>query len=148
MRRNPIVTVGVFLVKPHGIVSELFPIRLRALERICRKLMAPCLYRGQEEAGRQLLERLLKRDEKPLVLEVVIGVLLAARLCDQDIDPKVEAIVAVVGASIDPDDYPVKIIYAPFDRDLTDDKEVAALVASMMTSPDGDAPSAHTGSAE
>lgn len=142
------VTVGAILVKPHGTVPELFPIRLRALERICRKLMAPGLYRGQEEAGRQLLERLLRRDEKPLVLEVVIGVLLTARLCEQDIDPKVRAIVAVVGAGIDPDDYEVRIFHEPFDRDLMDAREVSALVASMMTPPDGDEPSTQAGSAE
>ncbi|GEO42145.1 hypothetical protein SAE02_62930 [Skermanella aerolata] len=142
------VSVGAILVKPHGIDSELFPIRFRTLERICRKLMAPGLYRGQEGAGRQLLERLLRRDEKPLVLEVVIGVLLTARLCDQDIDPKVRAIVAVVRAGLDPDEYEVRIFHEPFDRDLMDAEEVSALVASMMTSPDGDAPSARTGSAE
>jgi hypothetical protein len=142
------VTVGAILVKPCGIVPELFPVRLRSLKRICRKLMAPSPYRGQEEAGRRLLERLLRRDEKLLVLEVVIGVLLTARICDQDIDPKVRAIVAVVGASIHPDDYEVRIFHEPFDWDLTDDREVSALIASMVQPLSGDEPSARAGFAE
>jgi hypothetical protein len=119
------ITVGVILMKQHGIVPELAPMRLRALERICRKLMAPGLYRDQEKAGRQLLECLLRRDEKPLVLEVVIGVLLTARLCDQDIDPNIRAIVAVAGIGIDPDDYPVKVFHHPLDGDLTDVSELS-----------------------
>jgi hypothetical protein len=56
--------------------------------------MAPGLYRNQEKDGRHLLQRLLDREEKPPVLEIIVGVLLAARLCDQDIDVKVRAIIA------------------------------------------------------
>ena len=120
MRKSPLITVGVILMKKHGIVPELAPMRLRALERICHKLMAPGLYRDKEKAGRQLLERLLRQDEKPLVLEVVIGVLLTARLCDRCIDPKVRAIVVIAGVGIDSDDYPVKVFYDPLDWDIND----------------------------
>jgi hypothetical protein len=100
MKRNPVVTVGAILMRTNGIVPELTQVRLRTLEGICRKLMAPGLYRDQEKDGRLLLQRLLRRADRPSALEVIIGVLLAARLCDQDIDLRVRAIIAVVDTGL------------------------------------------------
>ena len=136
MKRNPVVTVGAILVRPAGLVTELTPVRLRTLSGICRKLMAPGLYRDQEKEGRSLLKRLLGRADKPFALEVVIGVLLAARLCDQDIDSRVRAVVAVAGIDIDPGDYPVKIFHDPFDCDFADADEFSALVATLVQTSD------------
>jgi hypothetical protein len=95
--------------------------------------MAPGLYRDQEMDGRRLLQRLLRRADKPSSLEVIIGVLLAARMCDQDIDPRVRAIIAVADTGTNPQDYPVEVILEPFDYDLRNDDGVAALVASLVT---------------
>jgi hypothetical protein len=132
MKRNPVAHVGVVMVRSSGIVTELAPVRYRTLTGICRKLMAPGLYRNQEEDGRHLLQRLLGRTEKPPVLEIIVGVLLAARLCDQDIDVKVRAIIAVVDNGTDPGDYPVKVFEEPFTYDLRNADEIAALVASLV----------------
>jgi len=113
-------------------MAELTPVRHRTLLGICRKLMAPGLYRDQEMDGRRVLQRLLGRAEKPFALEVIIGVLLAARMCDQDIDPRVRAMVAVVDIGTNPEDYPVKVLEEPFDHDLQDAGGVGALVASLV----------------
>jgi hypothetical protein len=137
MKRNPVVTVGAILMKPAGMVTELTPVRLRTLNGICRKLMAPGLYRDQEKEGRRLLKRLLGRADKPFPLEVMIGVLLAARLCDQDIEPRVRAIVAVVEIDTDPEDYPVKVFHDPFDCDFTDADAVSTLVALLVQNMEG-----------
>jgi hypothetical protein len=126
------VTVGVVLMKPSGMVPELTQVRLRTLEGICRKLMAPGLYRDQEMDGRWVLQRLLGRAERPFALEVIIGVLLAARMCDQDIDSRIRAIIAVAEIGTNPEDYPVEVIHEPFDYDLGDDDGVAAFVASLV----------------
>lgn len=67
MKRNPMVTVGVVLMKPSGTVIELSTLRHRTLTGICRKLMAPGLYRDQELEGRRL-QRLLGRGDKPSAL--------------------------------------------------------------------------------
>jgi hypothetical protein len=131
MKRNPVIHVGVILIKPEGVMPELAPVRHRTLLGICRKLMAPSLY--QEMDGRRLLQRLLGRAERPSVLEVIIGVLLTARMCDQDIDPKIRAIIAVADIGTNPEDYPVEVILEPFDYDLRNDDGVAALVASLVT---------------
>jgi hypothetical protein len=110
----------------------------RTLLGICRKLMAPGLYQNKEVGGRQLLQRLLRRTDKPSALEIIVGVLLAARLCDQDIDVRVRAIVAVADSGTNPEDYPVEMIHEPFDHDLrNDDDEVSALVASLVPASDG-----------
>ena len=53
MKRNPVVTVGAILMKPAGMVTELTPVRLRTLNGICRKLMAPGLYRDLFARGRE-----------------------------------------------------------------------------------------------
>jgi hypothetical protein len=132
MKRNPLIHVGVILIKPEGMMAELIPVRHRTLLGICRKLMAPGLYRDQEMDGRRLLQRLLRRADKPSSLEVIIGVLLAARMCDQDIDPRVRAIIAVADTGTNPQDYPVEVILEPFDYDLREDGGVAALVASLV----------------
>jgi hypothetical protein len=132
MKRNPVIHVGVILIKPEGMMAELIPVRHRTLLGICRKLMAPGLYRDQEMDGRQLLQRLLRRADKPSSLEVIIGVLLAARMCDQDIDPRVRAIIAVADTDTNPQDYPVEVILEPFDYDLRNDDGVAALVANLV----------------
>ena len=131
MKRNPMVTVGVVLMKPSGMVPELTQVRLRTLEGICRKLMAPSLYCDQEKDGRLLLQRLLRRADKPSALEIIVGVLLTARLCDQDIDPRVRAIIAVADIDTNPEDYPVEVIHEPFDHDLRDDDRVFELVTSI-----------------
>jgi hypothetical protein len=132
MKKNPLVHVGVVLIRTNGMVTELTPVRLRTLAGICRKLMAPGLYRDQEKEGRWLLKRLLGRAGKPFALEVIIGVLLAARLCDQDIDPAVRAIIAVASDGTDPEDYPVEVFHDPFDYDLNDADEITAFVASLV----------------
>jgi hypothetical protein len=132
MKRNPVVTVGAILIKPEGMRAELTPVRHRTLLGICRKLMAPGLYRDQEMDGRRLLQRLLRRAERPSVLEVIIGVLLAARMCDQDIDPRVRAIIAVADTGTNPASYPIKVFEEPFEYDLRDNDGVAALVASLV----------------
>jgi hypothetical protein len=132
MKRNPMVTVGVVLMKPSGMVPELTQVRLRTLEGICRKLMAPSLYCDQEKDGRLLLQRLLRRVDKPSALEIIVGVLLTARLCDQDIDPRVRAIIAVADIDTNPEDYPVEVILEPFDCDLRNDDGVAAFVAILV----------------
>jgi hypothetical protein len=137
MKRNPVVTVGAVLMKPAGMVTELAPVRLRTLEGICRKLMAPGLWRGQEDEGRRLLRRLLDRPEKPFVLEITIGVLLTARLCDQDLDPKLRAIIAVVGDGAGSGDYPVQVFHDPFHYDLRDAEQVSALVTTLVQAPAG-----------
>ena len=137
MKRNPVIHVGVILMKPEGMMPEFAPVRHRTLLGICRKLMAPGLYRGQELDGRQLLQRLLRRADKPSALEVIIGVLLAARMCDQDIDPRVRAIIAVVDIGTNPEDYPVKVLEEPFDHDLQDADGIAALVESLVQAPAG-----------
>jgi hypothetical protein len=72
------------------------------------------------------------RADKPPVLEIIVGVLLAARLCDQDIDVKVRAIIAVVDNSTDPGDYPVKVFEEPFTYDLRDADEISAFIASLV----------------
>jgi hypothetical protein len=126
------VTVGVVLMKPSGMVPELTQVRLRTLEGICRKLMAPGLYCDQEKDGRLLLQRLLRRVDKPSALEIIVGVLLTARLCDQDIDPRVRAIIAVADIDTNPEDYPVEVIHEPFDHDLRDDDRVFELVTSIV----------------
>jgi hypothetical protein len=132
MKRNPVIHVGVILIKREGMMAELTPVRHRTLLGICRKLMAPGLYRDQEMDGRRLLQRLLRRADKPSSLEVIIGVLLAARMCDQDIDPRVRAIIAVVDIGTNPEDYPVEVLEEPFDHDLQDADGIAALVASLL----------------
>ena len=132
MKRNPVAHVGVVMVRPSGIVTELAPVRHRTLTGICRKLMAPGLSRNQEKNGRHLLQRLLGRADKPPVLEIIVGVLLAARLCDQDIDVKVRAIIAVVDNGTDPGDYPVKVFEEPFTYDLRDADEIAEFVAKLV----------------
>jgi len=132
MKRNPVVTVGAILIKPEGMRAELTPVRHRTLLGICRKLMAPGLYRDQEMDGRRLLQRLLGRAERPSALEVIIGILLAARMCDQDIDPGIRTIIAVVDIGTTPEDYPVEVILEPFDYDLQEDDGVAAFVASLV----------------
>ena len=131
MKRNPVVTVGAILIKPEGIRAELTPVRHRTLLGICRKLMAPGLYRDQEMDGRRLLQRLLRRVDKPSALEIIVGVLLTVRLCDQDIDPRVRAIIAVADIDTNPEDYPVEVIHEPFDHDLRDDDRVSELVTSI-----------------
>ena len=132
MKRNPVVTVGAILIKPEGMRAELTPVRHRTLLGICRKLMAPGLYRDQEMDGRRVLQRLLGRAEKPFALEVIIGVLLTARMCDQDIDPRIRAIIAVADIGTNPEDYPVEVILEPFNYDLREDDGVAAFVASLV----------------
>jgi hypothetical protein len=132
MKRNPVIHVGVILIKPEGMMPELAPVRHRTLLGICRKLMAPGLYRDQEMDGRWVLQRLLGRAERPFVLEVIIGVLLAARMCDQDIDPRIRAIIAVAEIGTNPEDYPVEVIHEPFAYDLRDADEIAAFVASLV----------------
>ncbi|WP_158044930.1 hypothetical protein [Skermanella pratensis] len=132
MKRNPVIHVGVVLIKPEGIMPELAPVRHRTLLGICRKLMAPGLYRDQEMDGRRLLQRLLGRAGRPSALEVIIGVLLAARMCDQDIDPRVRAIIAVVDIGTNPEDYPVEVLEEPLDHDLQDADGIAAFVASLV----------------
>lgn len=57
--------------------------------------------------------------------------LLAARLCDQDIDVKVRAIIAVVNIGTNPEAYPVEVIHEPFDHDLRDDDQVSDLMTSI-----------------
>ncbi len=113
-------------------MPELAPVRHRTLLGICRKLMAPGLYRDQEMDGRRLLQRLLRRADKPSSLEVIIGVLLTARMCDQDIDPRIRAIIAVADIGTTPEDYPVEVILEPFNYDLQEDDGVAALVARLV----------------
>jgi hypothetical protein len=132
MKRNPVIHVGAILMKPEGMMAELTPVRHRTLLGICRKLMAPGLYREQEMDGRRLLQRLLKRTDRPSNLEVIIGVLLAARMCDQDIDPRVRAIIAVADVGTIPKDYPVEVTHEPFDHDLRDDDGITALVTSLV----------------
>jgi hypothetical protein len=132
MKRNPVIHVGVILIKPEGMMPKLAPVRHRTVLGICRKLMAPGLYRDQEIDGRRLLQRLLRRAERPSVLEVIIGVLLTARMCDQDIDPRVRAIIAVADTGTNPQDYPVEVILEPFDYDLQNDDGVAAFVANLV----------------
>jgi hypothetical protein len=132
MKRNPVIHVGVILIKPEGVMPELAPVRHRTLLGICRKLMAPGLYRDQEMDGRRLLQRLLRRADKPSSLEVIIGVLLTARMCDQDIDPRIRAIIAVADIGTTPEDYPVEVILEPFNYDLQEDDGVAALVARLV----------------
>jgi hypothetical protein len=132
MKRNPVIHVGVILIKRESMMAELTPVRHRTLLGICRKLMAPGLYRDQEMDGRRLLQRLLRRADKPSSLEVIIGVLLAARMCDQDIDPRVRAIIAVADTGTNPQDYPVEVIHEPFDCDLRNADGVAAFVASLV----------------
>src|SRR3954465_9413695 len=131
MKKNLVVTVGAILMKPDGMVAELIPVRHRTLVGICRTLMAPGLYRDQEMDGRRLLQRLLRRADKPSALEIIVGVLLTARLCDQDIDPRVRAIIAVADLDTNPEDYPVEVILEPFDCDLRDDDRVSELVTSI-----------------
>jgi len=131
MKNNLVVTVGAILMKPEGMVAELIPVRHRTLVGICRTLMAPGLYRDQEIDGRRLLQRLLRRVDKPSALEIIVGVLLTARLCDQDIDPRVRAIIAVADIDANPEDYPVEVIHEPFDHDLRDDDRVSELVTSI-----------------
>jgi hypothetical protein len=58
--------------------------------------------------------------------------LLTARLCDQDIDPRVRAIIAVADIDTNPEDYPVEVIHEPFDHDLRDDDRVFELVTSIV----------------
>jgi hypothetical protein len=82
--------------------------------------------------GRRLLQRLLRRADKPSSLEVIIGVLLTARMCDQDIDPRIRAIIAVADIGTTPEDYPVEVILEPFNYDLQEDDGVAALVARLV----------------
>ena len=135
MKKNLVVTVGAILMKPDGMVAELIPVRHRTLVGICRTLMAPGLYRDQEMDGRRLLQRLLRRADKPSALEIIVGVLLTARLCDQDIDPRVRAIIAVADIDTNPEDYPVEVIHEPFDHDLRNDDGVVALVASLVPIP-------------
>jgi hypothetical protein len=132
MKRNPVIHVGVILIKPEGMMAELTPVRHRTLLGICRKLMAPGLYRDQEMDGRRVLQRLLGRAERPFALEVIIGVLLAARMCDQDIDPRVRAIIAVVDIGTNPEDYPVEVLEEQLDHDLQDADGIAAFVASLV----------------
>ena len=132
MKRNPVIHVGVILIKREGMMAELIPVRHRTLVGICRTLMAPGLYRDQEMDGRRLLQRLLRRADKPSSLEVIIGVLLAARMCDQDIDPRVRAIIAVVDIGTNPEDYPVEVFEEPFDYDLRNANEIAAFVADLV----------------
>jgi hypothetical protein len=126
------VIVGAVLMEPQGIVIELTSVRHRTPMGICHKLIAPNLYRNQELEGHRLLQRLLGRAERPFALAVIIAVLLAARLCDQDIDPRIRAIVAVADIGTNPEDYPVEVIHEPFDYDLGDDDGVAAFVASLV----------------
>ncbi|UEM23102.1 hypothetical protein JL100_010285 [Skermanella mucosa] len=97
--------------------------------------MAPGLYRNQELEGRQLLQRLLGRVEWPSALEVIIGVLLAARMCDQDIDPRVRAIIAVVDIGTNPEDYLVEVLEEPFNHDLQDADGIAAFMVSLVQAP-------------
>jgi hypothetical protein len=131
MKLNPMIMVGAILLKPDGAVAEVLPMRLRVLNGICRQLMAPGLYRNQEADGRRLLQRLLARDGKPFVLEVVTGVLLAARLCDQDITPTTGAVIAVVGRGAAEEAVHVKVFAAPFDHDLENEADLSALIASI-----------------
>ena len=132
MKRNPVIHVGVILIKREGMMAELTSVRHRTLLGICRKLMAPGLYRDQEMDGRRLLQRLLGRAERPFALEVIIGVLLAARICDQEINPRIRAIIAVVDIGTNLEDYPVEVIHELFDHDLRDDDGIAAFVASLV----------------
>ncbi|EWY42849.1 hypothetical protein N825_01620 [Skermanella stibiiresistens SB22] len=131
MKLNPMIVVGAILLKADGAVAEVVPMRLRVLNGICRQLMAPGLYRNQEADGRRLLQRLLARDGKAFVLEVVTGVLLTARLCDQEIKPTTGAVIAVVGPGGADEAARVRIFAAPFDHDLENEDELAALVASI-----------------
>jgi CheY-like chemotaxis protein len=119
-------------------MPELTPVRHRTLLGICRKLMAPGLYRDQEMDGRRVLKRLLKRAEKPFALEVIISVLLTARMCDQDIEPGIRAIIAVADIGTNPKDYPVEVFEEPFDYDLRDADEIAALVENLVRAPTGE----------
>jgi hypothetical protein len=120
-----------------GHVTKLAPERHRTLVGICRTLMAPGLYRDQEMDGRRLLQRLLRRAESPSALEVIIGVLLTARMCDQDIDPRIRAIIAVADIGTNPEDYPVEVIHEPFDHDLRDDG-IAVWVENLVRAPAGE----------
>ena len=89
-------------------------------------------YRNLELEGRRLLQRLLGRADKPFAPEGIIGVLLAARLCDPDIGLGVRAIIAVVDIGTNLEDYPVEVIHELFDHDLRDDDGVVAFVASLV----------------
>ncbi|UEM03252.1 hypothetical protein JL101_025325 [Skermanella rosea] len=71
-------------------------------------------------------------------MEVIVGVLLAARMCDEYIDPTVRAIIAVVGTGIDPRKYPVHAVQDPIDHDLREDDGITALVEILVRIPAGE----------
>jgi hypothetical protein len=75
---------------------------------------------------------LLGQAERSFALEVTIGVLLVSRMCNQDFDPRIRAIIAVVDIGTNLEDYPVEVIHELFDHDLRDDDGVVAFVASLV----------------
>jgi hypothetical protein len=131
MKRNPMIMVGVIRKRSSGIEPELALVRLRALEGVCRNLMAPGLYRNQEYEGRKLIQRLLARGDKPLPLEIIIGVLLSSRLCGQNLDPKLRAIIVIAENGVEPQKYPVRILRDPLPCDFNDPDQVSAVVSDI-----------------
>ena len=144
MKRNPLVTIGAVLAASSlcsidAAATQSIQVRLKTLEATCRKLMAPGLYRHQAKAGQDLLLRILTRLEKPSPLELMIGVLLTARLCDQDLDPTIRAIFILFEKQnptsvSNPLFHPPMIVLEPSDLDFCDPGHVSVLVDRLCRS--------------